>query len=41
MSVNRNKVDQNKVVGSEDCVGSGIVLIQRGKKNHYLVRVTG
>ena len=41
VSVNRNKVDQNKVVGSEDCVGSGIVLIQRGKKNHYLVRVTG
>ena len=41
VSVNRNKVDQNKVVGPEDCVGSGIVLLQRGKKNYYLVRAVG
>lgn len=38
VSVNRNKVDQAKVVGINDCMGSGIVLLQRGKKNYYLVR---
>ena len=41
MSVNRNKVDQDKVVGTDDCIGSGIVLLQRGKKNYYLVRAVG
>ena len=40
MSVNRNKVTENKVVTEEDCIGSGLVLLQRGKKNYYLVRVT-
>ena len=41
VSVNRNKVDQSKTVGTDDCIGSGIVLLQRGKKNYYLVRAVG
>ena len=40
MSVNRNKVTADKVVTADDCIGSGLVLLQRGKKNYYLVRVT-
>ena len=40
VSVNRNKVDADKVVTADDCIGSGLVLLQRGKKNYYLVRVT-
>ena len=35
-----NKVTADKVVTEEDCIGSGLVLLQRGKKNYYLVRVT-
>ena len=41
VSVNRNKVTADKVVTDDDCIGSGLVLLQRGKKNYYLVRVTG
>ena len=40
VSVNRNKVTADKVVTADDCIGSGLVLLQRGKKNYYLVRVT-
>ena len=40
VSVNRNKVTADKVVSSDDLIGSGLVLLQRGKKNYYLVRVT-
>ena len=40
MSVNRNKVTAEKVITSDDVIGSGLVLLQRGKKNYYLVRVT-
>jgi tyrosyl-tRNA synthetase len=40
VSLNRNKVSQDKVVGLEDCIGSGLILLQRGKKNYFLVRVT-
>jgi len=39
ISVNRNKVTADKVVGLDDCIGSGLVLLQRGKKNYFLVRV--
>jgi tyrosyl-tRNA synthetase len=41
ISVNRNKIAADKVVVLDDCIGSGIVLLQRGKKNYFLVRVTG
>ena len=39
MSVNRNKVTADKVVTADDCIEAP-VLLQRGKKNYYLVRVT-
>ena len=40
VSVNRNKVTADKVVNADDCIGSGLVLLQRGKKNYYLIRIT-
>lgn len=39
VSVNRNKVGPDRMVQPEDCIGSGLVLLQRGKKNYYLIRV--
>jgi tyrosyl-tRNA synthetase len=41
VSVNRNKVGPDHTLTTQDAIGSGIILIQRGKKNHYLVRITG
>ena len=40
VSVNKSKVNDSKVVGSEDVIGSGLVLLQRGKKNYFLVKVS-
>ena len=40
ISVNRNKVAADKVVNADDCIGSGMILLQRGKKNYYLIRIT-
>lgn len=40
VSVNRNKVNDSRMVSLEDCIGSGLILLQRGKKNYFLVRVT-
>lgn len=39
ISVNRNRVDADRVVTAEDSIGSGLILLQRGKKNYYLVRI--
>jgi tyrosyl-tRNA synthetase len=41
VSVNKSKVDDAKVVGRDDVLGSGLILLQRGKKNYFLVRVEG
>jgi len=41
VSVNKSKVDDGKVVQSSDVIGSGLILLQRGKKNYFLVRVEG
>jgi tyrosyl-tRNA synthetase len=41
VSVNKSKVDDSKVVHSTDVIGSGLILLQRGKKNYFLVRVEG
>lgn len=41
VSVNKTKVDEQKVVYESDLVGSGLILLQRGKKNYFLVRVSG
>ena len=41
VSVNKTKVNDSRVVSSQDVIGSGLILIQRGKKNYFLVRVKG
>ena len=41
VSVNKSKADDSKVVGIADAIGSGLILLQRGKKNYFLVRVEG
>ena len=40
VSVNKDKVQDDYVVSNSDLIGSGLVLLQRGKKNYFLVRVT-
>jgi tyrosyl-tRNA synthetase len=39
VSVNKAKVNDSRVVTSDDVIGSGLILLQRGKKNYFLVRV--
>ena len=39
--MNKAKVNDSRVVSSEDVIGSGLILLQRGKKNYFLVRVNG
>ena len=39
VSVNKEKVNDAKIVTPEDAMGSGLILVQRGKKNYFLVRV--
>ena len=39
VSVNKDKVQDDYVVSNSDLIGSGLVLLQRGKKNYFLVRV--
>jgi len=41
VSVNKGKVQDDYVVSQSDLIGSGLVLLQRGKKNYFLVRVVG
>ena len=40
VSVNKAKVNDSRVVTTDDVFGSGIILLQRGKKNFFLVRVS-
>ena len=40
VSVNKAKVNDQKVLTAEDILGTGLVLLQRGKKNYFLVRIT-
>ena len=39
VSVNKSKVRDDKVVNAEDLIGTGLILLQRGKKNYFLVNV--
>ena len=39
VSVNKEKVNDSKIVTAADAMGSGLILVQRGKKNYFLVRV--
>jgi tyrosyl-tRNA synthetase len=40
VSVNKTKVGEDKEVGVGDVMDSGLIILQRGKKNYFLVRVT-
>ena len=40
VSVNKAKVNDQKVLTPEDILGTGLVLLQRGKKSYFLVRIT-
>ena len=40
VSVNKAKVNDQKILTEEDILGTGLVLLQRGKKNYFLVRIT-
>jgi tyrosyl-tRNA synthetase len=39
ISVNKVKVDEQRVVGAKDRLGGRFILLQRGKKNYFLVKV--
>ena len=39
ISVNKAKVTDNKVLKQDDLIGGNYILLQKGKKNNYLVTV--
>ncbi len=39
VSVNKEKVDENKTLGKEDLLNDKYILVQKGKKNYYLIIV--
>jgi tyrosyl-tRNA synthetase len=40
VSLNKEKVDENKVLTKTDLVNNRYIIVQRGKKNYYLISVT-
>jgi tyrosyl-tRNA synthetase len=40
LSINKTKVDLDKVVGEDDLLNNKLILVQKGKKNYYLVHVS-
>ena len=40
IAVNRSKVGEDHIVKSDDLMGGKFLLLQRGKKNYFLVKVT-
>ena len=41
ISVNKTKVDESLVIGSVDLIDDQYILLQRGKKNYFIVEVVG
>lgn len=39
ISINKNKVDPSKVITTDDIILEKYILVQKGKKNYYLVKV--
>jgi tyrosyl-tRNA synthetase len=37
--VNKEKVGEERVVNADDLMGGRFILLQRGKKNYFLVKV--
>ncbi|MFN3640174.1 MAG: hypothetical protein ACK4UK_04585 [Flavobacterium sp.] len=40
MSLNRIKVNENHQVSASDLINNQFILLQRGKKNYFVVRFT-
>jgi len=40
ISLNRSKVGEDHIVQSDDLLGGKFLLLQRGKKNYFLVKVS-
>ena len=38
ISVNKDKVGEDKVLGTDDLINGKYILLQRGKKNNFLVK---
>ena len=39
ISVNKEKVNENKVISSADLIGGKYVLLQKGKRNYFILKV--
>ena len=39
LAINKEKFDDDKIVGVDDIIGGSMILLQRGKKNYFLVLV--
>jgi tyrosyl-tRNA synthetase len=39
IAVNKDKVGEDKVLTKEDLINNQFVLLQKGKKNYYVIRV--
>ena len=37
VSVNKDKVTEQKTVGTDDLLNGKYILVQKGKKNYYLI----
>ena len=39
VSINKTKVGVNKVLTSADVIAGGLIIVQKGKKNYFLLKV--
>jgi tyrosyl-tRNA synthetase len=37
LSINKNKIDEDKMITEQDVIAGNMILLQRGKKNYFLV----
>ena len=40
ISVNKEKVDESYVLQADDLIGGQYLLLQRGKKNYFILKIT-
>lgn len=41
IAVNKEKAGEERTIGTDDLLGGKFILLQRGKKNYFLVKVEG
>ena len=39
--MNKEKAGEERTIGTDDLLGGKFILLQRGKKNYFLVKVEG